>query len=349
MNIVFVENSATSSFVHYSLWRGKMIYSAIKRTGLHNVSLIKSNDLDQNSQKALAACEASQIIVIEGSLQIDLLQVINHWKSKGKKVIVDVPIKLEHFFFQNDRTSEKTFSLTQMFSSIQKKDTSKVDTLDQFRWGLHLADYIMIASSQMQSHWQSSAPIKFFPEFVDIELLRDISKFPHDELIIGLFTNQSLNDDSLNKMLEPLCKIGSNVRWIPFTNTRCPLPSVVSSNLAKYPKGMSYSWPQPISLLDLCIVWDSQPVRGEFRTVIMDLLASRIPWAINDSKGYHEFSKYGLIIPEYEFWFSLMSERDHTALSHISNVEEGYLFAISHNIEDHTHEILAFFSEVLKN
>ncbi|NTW45167.1 MAG: hypothetical protein HGB14_12245, partial [Anaerolineaceae bacterium] len=206
MNIVFVEHDTAIPSEHFSTWRGKMFFEAIKRTGLHNVTLIKSSEFSQNSQLSTVACLSSQLIVIEGSLDIDLLKIINYWKSRGKKVVVDIPIALEQLINTNSHLKQNSFSISKMYSNYQNKDFNNVDQLDRFRWGLHLADCILVSSVQQQDQWRVTAPVRLIPEFVDIDSMRDTIKIDHGPFTIGLITNSQDKDDLLKTVISTINK-----------------------------------------------------------------------------------------------------------------------------------------------
>lgn len=348
MNIVFVYHDATKLSTTSCAWRGEMLYNAIKKTGLHNVDYVNSTDFVPNNHKNNAVLQASQIIIIEGSPEIDLLTMINFWKSKGKKVVVDIPVSHEEICSSICSRSESAFSITQMYSKYHNSDLGKVDKSERFRWGMHLADSILVSSDQQQSRWQISAPVRIIPEYIDFESIEGVSKSKHEQLTIGLFSNQSDHDQSLKSIIEHAISLNSRIKWLPLSENNYLLDSFSATKTNNIPAELLTNYSGLFSQIDLAIIFDDRPVKGEFYRIILELMALRIPFILNDQKGYQEVSKYGLIINNRPAWLSNFSDMIKKPVDEIKGSEEGYLFSIGHNVDDHIHEILAIFSDILK-
>jgi hypothetical protein len=348
VNIVFVYNDDVISPANSSAWRGEMFYKAIKKTGLHSVELIKSSDFLKNSTKSNVVCTTSQLIVIEGSPDLDLLTIVNYWKSRGKKVAVDITISSERFCNDSSPAPESAFSIAHMYSNYQNRDFANIDQADRFRWGLHLADCILVSSLQQQLHWQVTAPVKLIREYIDLDIIRDTVKFKHDLLVIGIISNLQTIDPLLQSVLNAIGLQYPQVKWLPIIINQKHLNVKSESIISNLPSGLTSQWPNPTSLMDLGIFWDVQSVRGEFNQNILEFMALRIPWALNDQKGYHEFTNYGLMIQSKKNWQSSLIEMVQKIIINASDTEKGYLYAIGHNIEDHVHEILTTFAEIIK-
>jgi hypothetical protein len=348
VNIVFVEHDTAIPIKHFSTWRGKMFYEAIKRTGLHNTTIIKSSEFSQNSQLSTVACLSSQLIVIEGSLDIDLLIIVNYWKSRGKKVVVDIPIPLEQLINANGQHTQNSFSISQMYSSYQNKVFNSVDKLDRFRWGLHLADCILVSSVQQLDLWRVTAPVRLIPEFVDIDSIRDTIKIDHGSFTIGVLTNALGKDELLESVISTINNNYPNVTLLPVAGQN--VVKTIEKNAINYnlPAGISTQWRDIITILDYGIVWDVHDLRGEYFKNLLDMMILKIPWAVNEIKGYQDLAKYGLIIQNKKSWQPSLIESIQKSIQHVTDGEGGYLYAIGHNIEDRVHEILMTFNEIIK-
>jgi hypothetical protein len=348
VNIVFVYSSANFSLANNFTWRGEMLHRSIKKTGLHNVRLISSDDFSKSSNNNNADCLSSQLIVIEGSPEIDLLNLIHFWKSRGKIVVVDIPISSEKYCGSLNLPSDGSFSISQIYSNFQNQDFAKIDQSDKFRWGLHLADCILVSSVQQQTRWQSSAPIRIIPEFIDIDMMRDIARFKHESFIIGLIANKSDIDPSLQTVIATIETKFPKVKWLPICDPQLLSGLKPASIITTLPAGFSQQWPGPAPLIDMGIFWDDQIVRGEFYHNVLEFMSLKIPWVLNDPKGYQDLIKYGLMILNNKNWQSSILELVQKTILGVINTEEGYLFSIGHNIEDHIHEIITTFSEIIK-
>ena len=349
MNIVFVYHYAISKNIDFQPWRGIMYHDAIKKTGLHQVDLIQSQDLCKNTQQTNYLCSQSQIIIIEGSPDIDLLSVVNYWKSKGKKVLIDIPLTSERICSECQLPAESTFSITQMYNKYQNKDNEIVGQSERFRWGLHLADRILVSSNMQQSNWQLSAPVKVIPEFIDIGNLLENKHYLHNPLVIGIFSSQEVIDPTLDSV--------KNIISSNFSSSKLLLFQEMEFSSSKNPgiffdpslQSNSTNWVGLLSTIDLCVFWDLQPERGKYYRNILETMSMKIPWILNEQKGYQDLSKYGLIIKNHRNWQASIIDKIEHINEQNSILEEGYLHSLGLNIDDHIYEILAFFSEILKN
>ena len=349
MNIVFVYSDIELPQVNSVGWRGKMISNAIQRTGLHHVSLVKYSDIHTNNKNAISCCMSSQLIVLEGSIHFDMLNIVNYWKSRGKKVAGDIPASLESSCSECFPSVENPFSIAHIYSNIHYQNSSQVDQTERFRWGLHLADCILVSSLHSQSHWQSTAPIKQIRDFFHLESIQDIVKIQHDEFVIGLFYNSSPIHEDLQSLLQTISDEFPKVKWFPIGQPQLLFGIHPDSILNKMPLGLSSPWPKPLSIIDLAILWDTQKNRGEYSTTLLEIMATKIPWALNDGKGYKEFEKYGLIINNCSNWQQKLRNKLNQTISNKTDEESGYLFSIGNNIEDHIHEIISTYSDILKD
>ena len=348
MNIVFVYCENQIPHANSTGWRGKTFYSAINKTGLHQVVLVKYSDVINQKEKAITSCQESQLIILEGSTHFDMLNVINFWKSRGKKVVVDIPLTHESSCNEHFPSPNNTLPISKLFSRINEQRAFQIDQIERFRWGLHLADCIIVSSLHAQSHWQSTAPIKLIKDFIDLDSLQDIVKIKHEELIIGLFYDTSPVEESFQLLLNLLIENHSNVKWYPLGQPQLLFGISPDAIYDKFPPGQSIKWPGPLSLIDMAIFWDSKSNPGDYYQTILEVMSKKIPWILNTGKGYKEIEKYGLIVQNQTDWKQKITEFLQNSRT-LGYQENGYLFSIGLNIDDHVHEILATYSEIIKN
>ncbi len=349
MNIVFVNLDEKSSPGFTPVWRGISIYNALKRTGLHNVSLLSSCDFESNNEISKNVCHCAQLILIEGSPAIDLLTTINYWKSHDKKVVVDIPLCIENNSALLQQSLEKSSSISQIYTNFHNKNISKTNQFERFRWGIHLADCILVSTPQQKIKWQVTAPVTVFPEFIDLDQIRDLAKYKHDSFVIGLFRDQPVDDQLLNNVICFIQREFPRVKWLALDSQNLPTICLSSNRLSKMPQGLSSNWPAPLSLTNLVIFWENQEKKGAFSRYILESMATRIPWILNNQKGYRDIKKYGLIIDEHLHWETVL--KDYISSIHDANldIEDGYVYSISQNLDDHIYEIMSVFSKLIKN
>ena len=348
MNIVFVHDETTNHQAGFSAWRGEMYFKTIKKIGLHTVDFINFNKFLLNEKPVKEICSHSQLIMIEGSPSINLLDTVNYWKSKGKKVVVDIPISAERLCSSVKSKTENSFSIAHMYTSFQVQGSEKIDPSDTFLWGLHLADCILVSSIYQQDSWQSSAPIRIVPELIDLGVLRDTIRNKTKSFVIGIMSNGAKTDSLLNSVIKTVNENYSKIKWMPLNSNPYVNEMVVDNNEVALPSGFSYQWPGPISMIDIGIFWDTDQIRGEYYRNVLELMASKIPWSINAIKGYQDLSKYGLIIQNNNNWPEELLRQIGDTMAGESTIQDGYVYALGHNVEDHIHEVLSIFAEIIK-
>jgi hypothetical protein len=348
VNIVFVTTNATLSKSTNSAWRGILLFNALRKMGLHNVELVNSVDFSCRSKESTIACNNSNLIVIEGSPEFDLLNTINHWKSRGKKVIVDIPLLSESFCQNLYPKNEGLFSISQLYSDYHSNESKALDQSEKFRWGLHLADCILVSSLVQQEIWSITAPVRVIPEFIDYDSLRDKVRIKDSSFIVAINTNSCEKDNFLESVILRINEKYPKTKWLNISSSSAKLALQNEVTLADFPGGISNNWPDFLPIVDLGFFWDTQVLRGSYYRNMLELMSLHIPWIINDSRGYQDLSKYGLIIHNHLNWYEILDLEIQKSVLHINDLDEGYLYAISQNTDDHINEVLTAFSEILK-
>jgi vacuolar-type H+-ATPase subunit F/Vma7 len=325
-----------------------MLFNALRKMGLHTVELLQSNDFSIRTKEANLACNNSNLIVIEGSPEIDLLNTINHWKSRGKKVIVDIPLLSESQCQHLHPKSEGLFSISQIYSNYHSTESKVLDQSEKFRWGLHLADCIIVSSLVQQEAWSVTAPVRVIPEFIDFDSLRDKVRIKDTSFIVAIASNSFEKDDFLESVINRINEKYPKTKWLNISGLNSKLNLTNEVTLSDFPVGVSNLWPDFLPIVFLGFFWDANILRGSFYRNILELMSLHIPWVINDSRGYQDLSKYGLIIHNHMNWYDILDTAIQKSVMHINDSDEGYLYALSQNNDDHINEILTAFSEILK-
>lgn len=348
MHIVFVYTKATFSKHNNYAWRGILLFNTLRKMGLHSVELINSVDFTNRTKEANLVCINSNIIVIEGSPETDLLNTTNHWKSRGKKVIVDIPLLSETQCQYLYPKSEGLFSISQIYSDFQSNAGSGLEQSEQFRWGLHLADCILVSSLVQQELWSVTAPVRVIPEFIDYDSIRDKVRIIDESFIIAISMNSKKPDDFLESVMARINDNYPKTKWINLSSPNYKVNLLNEIKPADLPSGITRNWPDFLPIVDLGFFWDTQILRGAFYRNILEFMGLHIPWILNDERGYQNLSKYGLIIHNHMNWYEVLDNAIQKSMVHQIKSDEGYLYSISQNNDDHINEILTAFTEILK-
>lgn len=350
MNIVFVSVEKIESENNNFQWRGFMYTNLINKVGLHSAVIIKSHEFTNLTPYSLEVCNRANLIIIEGSPDVDLLTTIHHWKSRGKKVVVDIPMSAEEKCRKTELTTSNGFRLvTSVLSNFGNGNDTNPNLAENFRWGLHLADYIFVSSTYQQDYWLATAPVKVIPEFFEYDSLNELSRQPMDPLIVYLSSNSTEHEPKLNLIINLINENYTNARFLTFDKVNSITgisPLLTSSNL---PLENLMNWKSLLSIINFGIFWDTYLLRGIYYRNILEFMGARIPWLLNDKKGYQGISKYGLIMDSTNNWQTHLLDLLKRSNQKIKETEDGYIFAIGHNIDDHIHEILSIFSDIIRS
>ena len=300
------------------------------------------------SREANFVCSKSSLIVIEGSPEIDLLTTINHWKSRGKKVIVDIPLLSESQCQYLNPKAEGQFSISQIFSDYHSNESKGPDQFEKFRWGLHLADCIFVSSLVQQEQWSTTAPVRVIPEFIDLEQLSEKARIKDETFTVAIARNTCHDDEFFESIINRISDKFPKIKWLNISSPKTKFKLDHEITPADLPSGISVRWPDILPIVDLGFFWDTQVLRGAFYRNILELMGLHIPWVLNDSRGYQDLSKYGLIIHNHMNWYEVLDNTISKSLTQNSDSDEGYLFAISQNNDDHIQEVITAFSEIIK-
>ena len=343
MNIVFVKSDIDNSHSMPYPWRGELIYRAIKKNGLHSVNLISIEELITNSSATNRICSSSQLIFIQAFPDLDLLSIVNYWKSRDKKVVVDIPLCTELLFFNNGDYSNKSNQLVKVYSGFQNNNPKKLDQMEKFRWGLHLADLIILSSHGQMERWQTAGPIKVIPEFVELDSISSTTRVKNKQVNIGIFTNTNNEKDPVSEIIDALKDILPESKINRFQLRK--FQENVTEKVSK--DNSTFFYGNPIDF-DLAIFIDTWSVRGIFRRSILEFLALNIPFLLYENNGYQDLAKYGLMIKDSYTWRNQIIGRVQKLENSSATNDDGYIYAIGQNIDDHINYILSIFSEIIK-
>lgn len=344
MNIVFVKSDIdNSSSMPYS-WRGELMYRAIKKNGLHSAIIISIAELITNSSAINKTCSSSQLIFIQAFPDLDLLNIVNYWKSRDKKVVVDIPLCTELLFFNNGDYSNKSNQLVKVYSDFQNNNLQKLDQMEKFRWGLHLADLIILSSHGQMERWQTAGPVKVIPEFVELDSISSITRVKNKQINIGIFSNTDDEKDPISEIIDPLIHDFPESKINHFHLKKFQ----DCENEKESKENSPFFHGNPIDF-DLGVFIDTWPLRGIFRRNILEFLALNIPFLLYENNGYQDLAKYGLIIKDSLTWRNQIIGRvQKSEKSSVTN-DDGYIYAIGQNIDDHINYVLNIFSEIIKS
>lgn len=346
LNISFVANDSSLLFSSPIEWRGKLLFKAIKKNRINTSHLFCYDDFSKGDNVLCEILNSSQLFILEASLRNDFIEIINFLKSKNKKVVVDIPYITDILELTNIQSNEQKPLSSRLFSSQQVYNSQCIDEKTSFRWALNLADNILVTSDKQYEKWQCCTPIKIFPELFDASALETISSQEHEITNLGIFLIGNEIENIFFEFLEFIDQKFKNV-VLNFIN----IPQFGNSFEISQKIDKTYQTItdlNQIQSMDVGVFWDTQLVRGIFTRNILEFLYKKKPIIINNTKGYLDLAKYGLIIEENQNWKSDFADQILNYNEHSSALENGYLYSISRSVDDNINPILRHFSEIMK-
>ena len=340
MNIVFIKYDIDLFSPTPCFWRGEMLFRALKKNSRNIVDLVSFTHFSENSTSVQKICSEAQILVFQAYPGIDLLNVTSYWKSRGKKIVVDIPLDIELLYFDNEDYGSQPKTLSSMYTNIQSNSNKTLNQIEKFRWGLHLADTILVSSFNQIEKWQSAAPVQVFPEYIDLDSLNNVTREQSNEfhiaIVSGCQPSNPISTDLIRIIEDSFPEVTIHIVNIENEQTQNNNFQSISA------------WRELPINYKLAIFVDEFPIRGIFYRNILEFLSLRIPFLLNADKGYKDLAKYGLIIENKENFRNQIINIFSQIKNDSTQNDEGYLFAIGQNIDDHINDILIYFSELIK-
>jgi hypothetical protein len=322
---------------------------AIVKTGLHQAEQLDASGFIQDTDPARSICMAADIIVIPAVVLGESLSVISRWKARDKIMLVDLydlPANaLEYLQTENSGTRANK-------PSWIKSDTSP---LDFFHWGLRIVDGVIVHSRNHVDLIRAYSKVFFIPEFVDLDMLLNITPIAQGKIVIGLQKerecDQEMRSTGLIEALGRVCELRPNVAvhiWDETLTPVRPIPSLRYLNLRDNHLP-DYAEAHPLAFVNIgltLLCTHSDELRGWKK--ILDYMAVKIPWAATDHPALRELRPYGWLVQNTAtVWERVILDMvDHLNAYQEEASQEAFLYAISQGIEENVDKILSTYSMI---
>lgn len=331
---------------------------AINRIGWHSANLLDLETFIQNTPEAHAVCEASDLLVIHRYLYGPVLQAIEYWKARDKKVIVDFDqainyltpdIPIHSFWLQGEP----------LYSHAQETKSSSghgdVSHLEEFKWGLGLIDAAIVSSMRLVVDWSPFTDVYEIPDYLNTDQYPAYKKSHENRICIGLANGvrgSSIKNSGLASALNNICRKHPQVEL-----TICGLDNdihdcldVPSDQLVTHQSGSFDEWTFTLLNLNLGLI----PIYGDYdlrlsRINLLEFMISKTPWIASSQPSFREFSRYGrLVNNSAEDWeSSIQKAMDNIGTLQTCSSGEPFLYALSQDINQNIDKVLKLFTFIL--
>ena len=146
---------------------------AINRIGWHHANLLDLDAFAQNTPEAQKICADSDLLVIHRYLYGPILEAIEYWKARDKKVIVDFDQAINYLTpdipFYSFWMQGKPLEI--LCASAERAHANPIDPipLEQFKWGLGLVDAAVVPSTRLVVDWSPFTNVYEIPDYLNTD------------------------------------------------------------------------------------------------------------------------------------------------------------------------------------
>jgi hypothetical protein len=352
-----------SNFPHDALrvqLRCRNFADAINRIGWHSAHLLDLDSFIQNTPEAQRICVSSDLLVIHRYLYGPILQAVEYWKARDKKVVVDFDQAIN--FLTPDISSHSFWVdgnplAASVHSGVAQTQQVKIEPvpLEQFKWGLRLIDAAVVSSMRLVVDWSPFANVYEIPDYLNTDQY-PVYKQAHEKVWIGLANGArftSIKNSGLLKALEGICLKHPQVQVVLIgseASNTLPVLNIDPSQVVIPPSNLFNEWVNILLKVDLGLV----PIYGDYdlrlgRINLLEFMVSKIPWIASSQPAFREFSRFGrLVANSSDAWeTAILKVMDNMNDLQVWAAGEPFLFALSQDVNENIDKVLKLFTYIL--
>uniref|UniRef100_A0A7C4PL68 Glycosyltransferase n=1 Tax=Anaerolinea thermolimosa TaxID=229919 RepID=A0A7C4PL68_9CHLR len=325
--------------------RCRNLAAALTESGLYQAAVITLEELLRNDERAVAACEAADLLIFHRLMDERVIQVLPFWKARGKKIIIDLDHPLPSADFRGERMRR--------YTGWEIRDSAAEE---KFRSGLRMADLITASSQRLADDCTVYARSVYLPDYLDLNRYLTPRMEHPGEVWVGLPCEDEASAFAfLPEMIAMLNEVGQLRPQVRFF---VPHPGLSSEGFAGLeepwfiPAAMTSleEWPRLLSGLDVGLA----PADGSSGTRIgrrrvLEYMAARVPWIASDVQPYHEFARYGWLVRNtpHEWRRAILEVVDHLEAYQEEAGGEAFLAALGQDVHENIHAIATIYASVI--
>jgi hypothetical protein len=341
-------------------FRCRNLADAINRIGAHHANLLDIRSFLQNTPEAQKMCAESDLLVIYRYLYGPILKMIQYWKARDKKIIVDFDQALT--YLTPDIPDYSFWLAGAPLATIDAKAAEPGNLinpvpLEQFKYGLGIVDAATVPSARLADDWSQFTNCHVLPDYLNT-CQYPIMDTDHDnETWIGLgqnVQNSSLMNSSLAAALEDVCRKRPQVRLILCDQGKSQIPklNIDPTRVLFFSPFFFDEWVSLLLKLDIGLI----PVAGDYdlrlsQVSMLEFMIAKIPWIATEQLAFHHLLQYGYWVPNStETWkTAILKAVDHLEAYQKKAGRESFLFALGQDVGANIDKTLRIYSSVLNH
>lgn len=354
MVVTYIYSNCLEDQIRVQL-RCRNLADAINRTGIHRANLLDINSFVQNTIDAQRMCVESDILVIYRYLYGPILNAVQYWKARDKKVIVDFDQAVNYL------TCEKP-GYSFWFEGVPPEDYTIGDEnpidpipLEQFKWGLSMVDAATVSSGRLVDDWSQFTCVYEISDYINTSQYPALNQAHENEIWIGLGNNvdyDSFKNSGLLAAMEHVCQERPQVRLIlcNLANDSYMKLDIDSSQLKIYSPHYFEEWVNILLKLDIGLA----PTSGNYDLRLgvsspLEFMISKIPLIASEQLTFNNLAQYGQWVKNTpDAWGNAILETvDQINVYQKKAAKEPFLFAIGQDVSVNIDKVLNVYFSII--
>ena len=356
MVVTYIHSNCPEEQIGVQL-RCRNLADAINRTGTHGAHLLDINSFVRKTADAQEMCAESDVLVIYRYLYGPILNAIQYWKARDKKVIVDFDQAVNYM------TEDKPgYSFWLKGKSCERPDSGVEDLVDpipleQFKWGLNMVDAATVSSGRLVDDWSQFTNVYEVPDHINLHHYPALTHSHEGEIWLGLGHNidaSTLQKSGLLEALENVCRARPQVKLV-----LCNLIKDGGPDMDVDPSRLKYYFPRcfedwvgvllnlDIGLVPICGNYDTRLGAGS----LLEFMISKIPLIASQQLAFQPLAHYGQwvqnTVPAWEQ--AILNTVDQFAVYQKKAAGESFLFAIGQDASANIEKVLKVYHSIINH
>ncbi len=355
MKIVFVHSTLAEDQYRVHI-RCHNPSAALRASWRHTVHLLRLEEFIHNSSSAVEACAAAEVIVIHRYLFENSLAAVARWRARGKRVLVDIDLSVEHL--EADRPGYSFWHKGILPQPYQNGSRPIYPPpAEQLKWLFKMVDGILVPTPQLARDYFAFGRVQLLADYLNInEYLVVPRQKQEDRLWLGLNVGgqafSSLKQSGALQGVEQALIRSDRLKLLfvgvdsSMTHWLSRLPAERVEALPLLPAD---GLPAALSRVDIGLL----PASGQFEArqsplPAVEYMAMKIPWIASNQPGFQGLAGYGRLVENSaaEWTEAIFDMADHLEEARWRAAGAPYLYALSQdaaeNIEKIEQSIRAF-------
>lgn len=354
MIITYIYSNCLEDQIRVQL-RCRNLVDAINRTGLHSANLLHINSFAQNTPDAQRMCAGSDILVIYRYLYGPILNALQYWKARDKKVIVDFDQAVN--YLSDDKPGYSFWFEGMPLEDFAVGEEKLIDPapLEQFKWGLGMVDAATVSSGRLVDDWSQFTRVYEISDYINTYQYPALNQTHENEIWIGLgniVSYDSFKKSGLLSAMENVCKKHPQVKLI-----MCNLEKGSGMELDIDPAQMNINsphyfedWVSILLKLDIGLV----PMYGNYdlrssRGSLLEFMVSKIPLIASQQSTFQELAQFGQWVQNTSCAWetAILRTVDQLGAYQKKAALEPFLFSISQDVSANIERVLKVYTCII--